>query len=62
MTPEAYRALRKAIGTQAEVAEALKVGRDTIVKREGGKRPIDTEATYAMRWLTVANQEGKSKL
>jgi len=53
MTPEAYRALRKTIGTQAKVAEALGVHRVTVVNRERGAQPIDTEAVHALRWLSV---------
>ncbi len=45
MTREAYRALRKTIGSQTAVAETLGLHRITIVNREGGKQPIDTGST-----------------
>ena len=59
MTPEAYRLLRKTIGTQAEVAKALGVHRVTVVKREGGSQPIDAEAAHALRWISVNPPAGR---
>ena len=53
MTPEAYKLLRTTIGTQAHVAEALGVHRVTVVNRELGKQPIDTEAAHALRWVSL---------
>ena len=61
MTPEAYRLLRKTIGTQAEVAKALGVHRVTVVNRERGVQPIDSEAAHALRWISVNPPAGRSQ-
>lgn len=51
MTAEEYRALRVSIGTQAEVAERLRIDVMTVSRRERGLLPIDREAAIALRCL-----------
>ena len=51
MTPEAYRELRRNIGSQDSVAEKLGVHKQTISNRERGVKPIDREAEYALLYL-----------
>jgi DNA-binding XRE family transcriptional regulator len=53
LTPEKYKNERKKRGTQTEVAQRLKVHRDTIAKREGGTTPITREAWLALVSLPV---------
>ena len=48
MSPEKYKAERKARGTQQAVADLLDVHRVTIAKRESGKIPVTLEA-----WLAI---------
>ena len=48
MTPAAYQAARKRIGTQADVAALLNVDPQTISRRERGELPITREAALAM--------------
>lgn len=49
--PCEYRALRKAMGTQAEVAAMLEAARETIARRETGKDRITREAALALEAL-----------
>lgn len=51
MSPEEYAELRKALGTQEEVAKRLDVHVQTLSRRERGKLEIDTEARLAMLYL-----------
>jgi DNA-binding XRE family transcriptional regulator len=51
MRPERYREIRKAVGTQQEVAKMLDVSRATLWARETGKWPVSTETALAMKWL-----------
>lgn len=51
MTADAYRTLRKSIGTQAKVAELLGVHRVTVADRERGRHEITREAELALRYL-----------
>lgn len=53
-----YRALRQRVGTQAEVAEALEVDKQTVSNRERGVTPILKEAELAIRYV-VAEKEGR---
>lgn len=55
MTPSAYKALRKSIGTQQAVADLLEVHRVTIAKRESGDLEIHAEAAWAMEKLATSN-------
>lgn len=48
MTKEEYRELRKRIGSQQEVAKLLKLGWNTLSRREQGTAPINEEAELAM--------------
>jgi DNA-binding XRE family transcriptional regulator len=50
MTPTAYKAARKRLGTQTEVAKLLGIHRVTLAKREAGAHgwPITREARIAM--------------
>lgn len=50
--PCGYRALRKIIGTQAEVAAMLETARETIARRETGKDRITREAALALYGLS----------
>lgn len=51
MTKEQYKAEREARGTQAEVAELLKIARPTLSHRERGTQPITREAALAIQAL-----------
>lgn len=54
MSPTEYQAKRRALGyTQAGLAEALGVSRETIVRREAGdpRNPIGQEAALALAAL-----------
>jgi transcriptional regulator with XRE-family HTH domain len=52
MTPEQYKATRKAIGLkQHELAERLGVTRETVCNRERGTAIIGSEAAMALQWL-----------
>jgi len=53
MKGEEYRAIRKRIGTQAEVAERLGVHRVTIADRERGAQPISRESELAILMLAT---------
>jgi DNA-binding XRE family transcriptional regulator len=48
MTREDYKAIRKALGTQEEVAKRLYVTRETVVRRERGQLEITREAELAL--------------
>lgn len=48
MSPADYRATRKRLGTQAEVAALLGVARGTVARRETGAQPITQEAALAL--------------
>jgi transcriptional regulator with XRE-family HTH domain len=52
MTPEQYKATRKAIGLkQHELAERLGVTRETVCNRERGTATISKEAAMAIKHL-----------
>ena len=51
MSPEKYRAQRKKIGTQGDVAKALGVALNTVSRRELGNLEIPREAELALRYL-----------
>ena len=55
LTPEGYARLRKALGTQAEVAALLGVHQATLSKRENGTPgyPIQRESALAMMALVA---------
>lgn len=58
MTPHQYKKIRKALGTQEEVAKALGLHRYTVNRREAGAMPISEEAARAIRDL--ARERGKA--
>ena len=50
MTPAQYRRQRERLGlTQAELAARLGVTRETVTRRETGKKPITGEAEMAIK-------------
>ncbi len=51
MSPERYKAERKARGTQQAVADLLEVHRVTVAKRESGEIPVTREAWLALLCL-----------
>lgn len=51
MTADEYKALRKRVGPQTDVAERLGVHPMTVSKRERGVLPITDEAAIALRCL-----------
>jgi DNA-binding transcriptional regulator YiaG len=51
-----YRAIRKSLGSQKQVAERLGVHYHTIQRREGGKIRISREAHLAMLGLLYSEQ------
>lgn len=51
-TRETYRATRRKLGTQADVAALLGIHRTTLAKRESALEPISTEAALAMRAIS----------
>ena len=52
------RAMRKRLGwTQAQLAAALGVTRQTIIEREKGKVPISRETLLAMEYVSERPQE-----
>lgn len=52
LTPEAFREAREALGyTQAQLAEALDVTRQTINRYERGHEPIPRVVTLAMAFI-----------
>lgn len=53
MTRSDYQRERQLRGTQAEVAAALGIRRETINRRESGARPISREAALALRALPI---------
>lgn len=57
MSPEAYRAIRKGVGSQERAAELLGLHKMTVSKRERGEQEIDREAELAL--LYVAERHGK---
>lgn len=64
MSPAEYQAKRKALGyTQAGLADALGVSRETIVRRESGdpRNPIGQEVALALAALPAALRKAKSK-
>ena len=61
MSPEKYKAIRKSIGTQAEVASMLGNARETIARRESGKDRITTEAALAIEALRNRKSPQKDK-
>jgi hypothetical protein len=48
---EAYRLLRKALGTQREVSAILGITAEAMSQRESGKRSIKDESILALVWL-----------
>lgn len=46
-----YTDLRKIIGTQNEVSEALGIDRSTLSRRENGKQSLTNEASLALLGL-----------
>jgi transcriptional regulator with XRE-family HTH domain len=51
MTPEEYKAKRKALQlSQEELAGVLDVHKNQVWRREKGKTPISTEAAMAIKW------------
>lgn len=54
MKPLAYKVYREKLGTQAAVANALGVTRETISRRENGVDPISVESELAIRFLCHA--------
>lgn len=48
MNAEAYKRERQRRGTQAYVAEALGITRETITRRETGAAPVNREAWLAL--------------
>lgn len=59
--PCEYRALRKAMGTQAEVAAMLEAARETIARRETGKDRITREAALALYGLSKLPKKERLK-
>jgi DNA-binding XRE family transcriptional regulator len=61
MTPDQYHQIRINLGlTQAELAKALGVSRDTVMRREGGQTPITAEQAAAIR-LMAAKADSRRK-
>ena len=59
MTPEQLRAARKKIGlTQAALAEAVGVHRETINRYERGVLPIHSTVVLAVRHLETVFEQG----
>lgn len=52
MTPQAYAALRKQVGSQEAVARAKGVHPSTVAHREGGRNRVTREAELALRYLS----------
>lgn len=48
MTRQEYKAERQLRGTQGSVASQLGVRRATVADREGGKTPVNQEASLAL--------------
>jgi transcriptional regulator with XRE-family HTH domain len=61
MTAANYKAVRKRIGTQAEVAALLHVSRVTVAKRETGAMVITVEALLALSALAGGGGAGGRK-
>ena len=56
MTPDCYREIRESIGlSQRALAKWLGVDVSTISKRESGKRGINSEAEFAIRYFAKDN-------
>jgi DNA-binding XRE family transcriptional regulator len=61
MTATEYKATRKRLGTQAEVASLLGVNRVTVAKRESGTMTITNEAVLAIQSLRRPRGKRKSE-
>jgi DNA-binding XRE family transcriptional regulator len=61
MTAPEYKATRKRLGTQAEVAAMLGVNRVTVAKRENGTMTITNEAVLAIQSLRRPRGKRKSE-
>ena len=61
MKAREYRRLRRAVGSQTEVAKMLRVHPATISRRERGELPIDMEAELAIRFLYERRRRGGSE-
>lgn len=59
MTPANYKRERQRRGTQASVAAALDVQRETITRRETGDAPIHREAWLALLSLPLAKKRAR---
>jgi transcriptional regulator with XRE-family HTH domain len=58
MTPTQYRTARKSRGlTQAELAELLRLQRETITRREAGEVEITREMALAIESLPAGKKE-----
>lgn len=57
MSPADYQRERKLRGTQAEVAAALDIQRETLSRRETGDQPISREAELALSALPKADRK-----
>lgn len=57
MTPTDYQRERKLRGTQAEVAAALDIQRETLSRRETGDQPISREAWFALLHLPKSKKK-----
>ena len=54
MTPDAFRDAREALGhTQAQLAEALDLTRQTVNRYENGREPIPRVVVLAMERLAL---------
>lgn len=61
VTAAKYKATRKKLGTQAEVAAMLGVNRVTVAKRENGTMTITNEAVLAIQSLRSPRRKRKSE-
>lgn len=61
MTAADYKATRKRLGTQAEVAALLGVARGTVARRETEALPITTEAALALAALQARRERPARK-
>lgn len=62
MTGDEYRTIRKALGTQTEVARLLGVSQSRIAERENDKANISVEQELALRWLLLKRQSPEALL
>lgn len=59
VTREQYKRIRKRIGSRIEVAAKLGVHERHLAAREQGRRPLNTEAEMALRWLAYKAKQAK---